>query len=133
MTKRLTRFVCLLGGIAAITVTMNAQTALVNVHVPFEFAAGGKMLSAGDYMVESPDFSSVLVLRSASKSVALLALTSAPGTATSTARLVFERKGGELFLSGIELPEETFHLTAPFMNLPKIAAKTTSPEMAGTK
>ena len=133
MTKRFARFVCLLGSIGAFAATVNAQNALANVHVPFEFAAGGKMLPAGDYMLESPDLSSVLIIRGASKSVALLAMTASPGTMTSTARLVFERKDGELFLSGVELPDETFHLTSPFTNLPKIAAKATSPEMAGTK
>jgi len=133
MTNRLMKVVCLLAGIGAFTATVNAESALANVHVPFAFAAGGKMMPAGDYTLESPDMSSVLVIRGTSRSAALLAVTAAPTESTTKAQLVFERKNGELFLSGVELPERSFHLTAPLLNASKITAHVASPEMAGTK
>lgn len=133
MTNRLIKVVFVLAGLGAFTATVNAESALANVHIPFEFAAGGKMLPAGDYTLESPDMSSVLVIRGTSRSAALLAVTAAPTESTNKAQLVFERKNGELFLSGVELPEHSFHLTAPLLNASKIMAHIGSAQMTGTK
>jgi hypothetical protein len=133
MTNRLMRVVWLLASIGAFTATVNAQNTLANVHVPFEFAAGGKMLPAGDYTFESPDMSSVLVIRGTAKSAAVLAVSGAPGTLTSKANLIFERKDGGLFLAGVDLPDQSFRLTSPFLKPSKATARAASPDTAGTK
>lgn len=132
MKNRLWRVVCLAGSIGAFTATVNAQDALANVHIPFEFAAGGKMLPAGDYMLES-DMSSVLVIRGTARSAALLMVTEGPAVAGSKAELTFERRNGELFLSGVKLPERTFYLTPRLLKASQITARASSPELAGTK
>ncbi|HUA18266.1 MAG TPA: hypothetical protein VMB25_05940 [Bryobacteraceae bacterium] len=133
MTNRLLKVVCLLASLGAFTATVNAESSLARVHIPFEFAAGGKMLPPGDYTLESPDMSSVLVIRGTSQSAALLGVSGARATQTTKAQLIFERKNGELFLSGVEVPGRTFQLTAPFLNASQLTAHVAAPEMAGTK
>jgi hypothetical protein len=128
MNIRFLRVVWLLGSLLAFTFAANAQTSVANVHVPFEFAAGGKMLPAGDYSIESPELSGVLLIRGrAGNSVAVLATAGAPGTATSTVKLTFERRGAELYLCVLELPDETVTLVSPMISPAKATASAVPP------
>ena len=123
MNIRLLGVVCLLCSTFAFTLAVNAQTAVPNVHVPFEFSASGKVLPAGDYSFDAPDLTGVPLIRGvAGNSVAILAIKGSPGTMTGMAKLMFERKGGELFLSALELPDQTFNLPVPVVQLrPRLA------------
>jgi hypothetical protein len=123
MSTRFLNIVCLLGALSVFTVAANAQSPVARVSIPFEFAAGGAMMPPGDYTVDVPDLSGVIVLRgSTGKSVALLAVTSDAAAPSSTAKLIFKRRGGMAFLSAVEWPNESVRLTSPFMRITKGAA-----------
>ena len=104
MNKRFLKVMWLVGSMLALTVAVNAQTEVVNVHVPFAFVAGGKALPAGDYRVDKGEASSVLVIQGGhGNSSAFLTMAAESGTKNDGAALVFERRGSTLFLSAIRL------------------------------
>jgi hypothetical protein len=120
MSTRFLNFACLLGALGVFSLAANAQSAVAKASVPFEFAAGGAMMPPGDYTVDVPDFSGVLVLRGPSgNSVALLTMTTDPPAASSKCKLLFERRDGMPYLAGVEWPNQGVRLTAPFMHITK--------------
>jgi hypothetical protein len=108
----------LLGGLCALTLGANAQSATAKATVPFEFAAGGAMLPAGEYTVDVADFSGVILLHGPiGASVALLSTLS--GTVSNTTRLIFERRDGMAYLSAVEWPGQTAQLMSVFQHVTK--------------
>lgn len=102
------RAALLLGTFGALTVAANAQSPLAKASVPFEFAASGAMMPAGEYTINAADLSGVLVLRSATgASVALLTTFSSVPSTASTVRLIFERHDGMAYLSSVEWPGQS--------------------------
>ncbi len=122
MSTRFLNIVCLLGALSVFTVAANAQSPVARVSIPFEFAAGGAMMPPGEYTVDVPDFSGVIVLRGSGGAVALLAVSSETAAPSSTARLIFERRDGMAFLSAVEWPNQSVRVTSPFMRVTKGAA-----------
>jgi hypothetical protein len=122
--KRLSLKAALLAGsLCAITFAANAQSAIAKASVPFEFAAGGAMMPPGEYTVDVLDLSGVLMLHgSAGNSVALFSTFSQPAAQSTTAKLVFERRAGMLYLSAVEFPDHNARLVSPFMRVVKGAA-----------
>ena len=99
------RAALLLGCLGALTVAANAQSPVTRAKIPFEFAAAGAMLPAGDYSVEVSDLSGIILLRGSSgMSLALLSTFSGAPYNTSATRLVFDRRDGMAYLSGVEWP-----------------------------
>jgi len=99
-----------------------AQSPVAKASVPFEFAAGGEMMPAGEYTVDVP-ISGVIVLHgSASNPVVLLTISTGLATPSGTAKLLFERRDGMAFFAGVDWPNQSVRLVPPFMNVPKGAA-----------
>ncbi len=122
MNTRFLNIVCLLGALGAFALAADAQSRVAKVDVPFEFAAGGAMMPPGEYTVDVP-VSGVIVLHgSASNSVTLLTISSELKASTGTSKLLFERRDGMAFLSGVEWPGQGVRLASPFMRVVKGAA-----------
>lgn len=99
------RSVLMLGGLCAMTLAARAQAPIAKAKVPFDFAAGRTMMPAGEYTIEAPELSGVILLHGDSGSSVLLFTTSssAPLRAASP-KLIFERRDGMAHLAGIEWP-----------------------------
>jgi hypothetical protein len=114
------RAVLFLGSLGALGLSAQAQSPIARVNVPFEFAAGGAMMPAGEYSLDVPDLSGVVVLRGAAgNSVALLTTLSTAAAGTSEARLIFERRDGMLYLAAIESPGESAQVVSRFKHVTK--------------
>ena len=105
MTSRFLKIACLLGGLLAFTVAMNAQSEVITVHVPFAFEAGGASLPAGDYRVDRAEASNLLLIHGSSgKSAAFLTMSIESASTAQTDSLVFAHQGEKLVLTGVRLP-----------------------------
>lgn len=97
----------LIAGIAmmALLVSAHAQTAAsVVADIPFDFAVGGKSLSAGEYSVKALNDSGVaLVFRNRDSNQAVIRLTNSIHSAKvpKQTKLVFRRYGQRYFLSQV--------------------------------
>jgi hypothetical protein len=110
----------LLGGLCALTLAACAQSPIARVTVPFQFTAGGSMLPAGEYIVEFPDPTGLIVLRgSAGNSVTVLSIFSGAVPDTSTAKLIFERRDGMAYLSAVETPGQIAQVISAFKRVTK--------------
>jgi len=110
----------LLGGLCALTLAANAQSTIARASVPFEFAAGGAMLPAGEYTVDVPDMSGLIVLRgSDGNSVALLTTFSDTVPHTTAARLIFQRRDGMAYLSAVAWPDKSASVMSAFKHITK--------------
>jgi hypothetical protein len=122
MNTRFLNTVFLAGALGVFALAANAQSPVVKANVPFEFAAGGAMMPAGEYTVDVP-VSGVIVLHgSSSSSVTLLTVSSGLGTPSGTAKMLFERRDGMAFFAGVDSPGQSLRLASPFMRVPKTAA-----------
>jgi len=105
MTVRFLKLMLLFSSLLAFAVTVNAQSEVVTVHVPFAFEAGGKLLPAGNYRVDRAEGSNLLVIHGTSgNSAAFLTMATEPAAPLQNASLVFTREGGTLVLSEVHLP-----------------------------
>lgn len=117
MKKQITVALLSLSLMFAAAAAASAQAAgLMRVHVPFDFAAGGKQLRAGNYTVRRvrSDAESTLLIRSEDGRVAAVVLTNAGGAAASRASLSFRQYGELYFLAEVSIPG-----TASVRELPK--------------
>jgi hypothetical protein len=95
----------LFGGLLALGTSLSAETALINVNVPFAFVAGGKTMPAGTYTIGEPSNGGVLLIRGNQPNSAALVLAVNAGPSTKgSADVVFSRHGGEIVMSAIEIP-----------------------------
>ncbi len=105
----------LLGSLSALTLGANAQTPITRASVPFEFAAGGTMLPAGEYSIDIPDLSGVIFLHGSSgKTIALLTTFSSAISNAGSSKLVFQKRGGLAYLSAVECPGESVLVMSAF-------------------
>jgi hypothetical protein len=95
----------LFGGLLALATSMNAESALITVNVPFAFVAGGTTMPAGAYIIEQPTMHGVLLLRGSqpNSTAMVLAVNGGPSNATQ-AGVTFSRRGSAVVLSTIEVP-----------------------------
>jgi hypothetical protein len=122
MNTRFLNIAFLVSALAVFSLAADAQSVVAKATVPFEFAAGGAMLPPGEYTVDVP-ISGVIVLHgSAGNSVALLTVSSGLATPSNTSKLLFERRDGMAFLSGVEWPNQSVRLMSPFARILKGAA-----------
>jgi len=105
----------LFGGLLALATSLSAESALVNVNVPFAFVAGGTLMPAGVYSIEEPAIHGVLLLRGNQPNSTALVLAVNGGASTAThAGVTFSRHGSEVVLSGITVPGgSSYTLIAP--------------------
>lgn len=91
--------------LAALATTLSAETALINVYVPFSFEAGGKTMPAGTYTIDQPTNGGVVMIRGnqPDSSALVLAMNAGP-TAGTHAGVTFTHRGGAAVLSTIEVP-----------------------------
>jgi hypothetical protein len=95
----------LFGGLVALATSMNAQSALVNVNVPFAFVAGGNVMPAGEYTIEEPTMHGVLLLRGTQpNSTALVLAVNAGPSSSNHAGVTFSKRGSAIVLSTISVP-----------------------------
>jgi len=117
------RCVFSLGVLCAGSLAAHAQSGVAKASIPFEFAAGGAMLPAGEYTVQIPDLSGVVVLHGpAGNSVALLTTFSGAIPTTTSTRFVFERRDGMAYLSAVEWPDQSARMISVFRRITKGAA-----------
>ncbi len=120
MNTRFLNTALLTGALGVFALAANAQSPVARVTVPFDFAAGGAMLPAGDYTVDVPNFSGVIVLRgSAGNSVALMTTFSDSIPHATAAKLIFERRDGMAYLSAVEWPDQNAKLVSVFKRVTK--------------
>ena len=120
MNTRFLKTAFLMGALGVFALAANAQSPVARGTVPFEFAAGGAMLPAGEYSVDVPDMSGVIILRgSAGNSVALLTTFSGAILQTSVAKLIFERRDGMAYFSAVEWPNQTAKVMSVFKHVSK--------------
>ena len=120
LKTRSLRAALLLGSLGALTLGAYAQSPIARASVPFEFAAGGAMLPAGEYTVEVPEFSGIILIHgSAGNSAALLSTFSGTARGTTSAKLIFEKRAGMAYLSAVEWPGETAQVMSVFKPVTK--------------
>ena len=119
MNTRFLHIAFFVSALGAFALAANAQSPVARVTVPFEFAASGAMMPAGEYAIDVPDLSGVLLLRGSGNSVALLTTLSGTISKTTTAKLIFERRDGMVYLSTVEWPEESAHVMSAFKHIAK--------------
>jgi hypothetical protein len=120
MNTRFLKTTLLTGALGVFALAAHAQSPVARATVPFDFAAGGAMLPAGEYTVDVPDMSGLMVLRgSAGNSVALIATFSGTASPSTTAKLNFERRDGMAYLSSVEWPGESAKVMSAFRHITK--------------
>jgi hypothetical protein len=118
MNARFLNIACLLGALGLFAVAADAQSAITNANVPFDFAAGGAMMPAGEYSVDVP-VSGVLVLHNATGHSVTLLTTFSGTTPATTSKLIFERRDGMAYLSAVEWPNQSARLISAFKRVSK--------------
>jgi hypothetical protein len=95
----------LFGGLVALATSLSAETALINVNVPFSFVAGGNMMPAGVYTIEEPTVHGILLLRGTqpNSTAMVLAVNGGPSN-TTHAGVTFSRLGSSVVLSTVVVP-----------------------------
>ncbi len=120
LTTHALRAALLVGSFAALTNAANAQSPIAKISVPFEFAAGGAMMPAGEYTVDISDVSGVILLQGApGNSVALISIPSTQFSASGKAKLIFQKRDGMAYLSTVEFPDQSVRVSAPFQRVTK--------------
>ena len=113
----------LLGSLGAIPVGANAQSVTARATVPFEFAAGGASMPAGEYSVDVSNLSGVIILHGTSgHSVELFSSFAEAPASNGTAKLLFEKRDGMAYLAGVQFPDQSVRVSAPFQRVMKGAA-----------
>jgi len=114
------RGVLVLAGLCAMTFAAQAQSLIAKAKVPFEFAAGSTMMPAGEYTIEVPNVSGVILLHGDSgSSVALFTTSSSAPALSSSVNLIFERRDGMAHLAGIERPGESARVIQVYQHITK--------------
>ena len=120
MNTRFLKTILLTGALGVFALTAHAQSPVARATVPFDFAAGGAMLPAGQYTVDVPDMSGLMVLRgSGGNSVALIATFSGTASHSTTAKLNFERRDGMAYLSAVAWQDNTVSVMSAFKHVTK--------------
>ena len=95
----------LFGGLLALATSLSAESALLNVNVPFAFVAGGRVMPAGSYTIEEPTTHGVLLLRGTQpNSTAMVLAVNGGPSYTSHAGVTFSRQGSSVVLSSVVVP-----------------------------
>jgi hypothetical protein len=112
---KLLKTTLLFGGLFALAMSLSAETALVNVNVPFAFMAGGKMLPAGQYTIGEGTSGGFLMIRgNQPNSTALVLAVNAGESTNNHAGVTFSRRDGSVVLSTVEIPGgASYSLLAP--------------------
>jgi hypothetical protein len=119
MNTRFLHIAFLAGALGVFALAANAQSPVAKANVPFEFAAGGAMFPAGEYTVDVPASGVIVLHGSTGNSVALLTVGSGLATSSSTTKLLFERRDGMAFLSGVDWPNQSVRMASPFLRVVK--------------
>jgi hypothetical protein len=105
MTKRILNTLAGLILLFAVAAPLQAGSILnheMTVTVPFEFAAGDKVLPAGDYTVQvNPERGSVVLRGEGHRSLLLLTIRKESRTVPVRGKVVFQRYGTSFFLAEV--------------------------------
>ena len=95
----------LFGGLLALATSLSAESALLEVNVPFAFMAGSTPMPAGTYTIEEPTIHGVLLLRGTQPNSTALVLAVNGGPSNTThAGVTFNRRGADVVLSTVSVP-----------------------------
>jgi hypothetical protein len=100
---KLLKTTLLFGGLLALAMSLSAETALINVNVPFAFVAGGKTMPAGQYTIGEPSSGGILLIRgNQPNATALVLAVNAGPSSNNHAGVTFSRRGsrGRQLLAG---------------------------------
>jgi hypothetical protein len=102
---KLLKTTLLFGGLLALAMSLSAETALVNVNVPFAFVAGGKAMPAGQYTIGEPSNAGILLIRGnqPNSTAMVLALNAGP-SGSNHAGVTFSRRGSTVVMSTVDIP-----------------------------
>jgi len=102
---KLLKITLLFGGLLAFAMSLSAETALINVNVPFAFMAGGKALPAGQYTIGEGSGGGFLLIRgNQPNSTALVLAVNSGQSGNSQAGVKFSRHGATVVMSAIDVP-----------------------------
>lgn len=102
---KLLKTALLFGGLLALAMSLSAETALINVNVPFAFVAGGKTMPAGQYTIGEQSNGNFLLIRGTQPNSTALVLAMNAGPSTSShAGVSFSRRGATAVMSSVEIP-----------------------------
>jgi hypothetical protein len=95
----------LFGGLLALAMSLNAESPMIKVNVPFAFVVGGTAMPAGTYTIEEPAIQGVLVLRGnqPNSTAMVLAVNGGPSTSPQ-AGVTFTHRGSDVVLSTVSVP-----------------------------
>jgi len=111
---KLLKTTLLFGGLLALAMSLSAETALINVNVPFAFVAGGKTMPAGNYTIGQPSEGGVLLIRCNQPNSTALVLALNSGPNNNHAGVTFSRRGSAVVMSTIDIPGSgSYKLVAP--------------------
>lgn len=119
---KLIKTTLLFGVLLALAMSLNAQSAMIKVDVPFAFVAGGTVMPAGAYTIEEPA-QGVLLLRGNQPNSAAMVLAVNGGPSNTThAGVTFTHRGSDVVLSTISVPGgSSYSVVGPFG--PAVAAR----------
>jgi hypothetical protein len=102
-----------------------AQEHAVKANVPFDFTVGSTHVPAGPYTIATADQrdSNLIVLRSDTGKVAILATAYADGQKSQAGRLVFDKWGDQYFLREIQCASVDMNLELPVSKAEKSTAR----------
>jgi hypothetical protein len=104
----------LFGGLLALATSLSAESALLQVNVPFAFMAGTTPMPAGNYVIEEPTMHGVLLLRGDQpNSTALVLAVNAGPSNTTHAGVTFNRVGSAVVLSTVSVPGGSSYALVP--------------------
>ena len=91
--------------VAALSTPVFAQSLRIEANIPFEFVAGGKTLTAGEYSVANSTTPGTLTIRNESNQEGAMVISHAvqasPTSSSFQAKLVFHRYGNQYFLAQV--------------------------------
>jgi hypothetical protein len=120
MHNRFLKTAFLMAALGVFALAANAQSPITRANVPFEFAAGGAMLPLGEYTIDFPDMSGVMLLRGpAGNSVALLTTSLGAVPNNTNTKLLFERREGVMYFSALEWPDQSAKVMSAFKRVTK--------------
>jgi hypothetical protein len=124
--KNIITIAILFAGACITTGSISAQTAQVQATIPFNFSVGQATLPAGTYTLRTEKSSPILVIKNASRSAVVVAMSQPDSPdANGKSRLVFHKYGGQYFLSDVRTQHSSMNLhLVPSRNEKRAKAQT---------
>jgi hypothetical protein len=112
MNTKTIRFAVLCACLFTFSAASFAESTTVRANIPFSFIAAGRIMPAGEYLIQEASESGVLIVKGPGPGSAIAVLTIAGPTAAdaSEAGLSFARSASGVYLSKVQMPGSPAHL-----------------------